>query len=417
MPDERFWTNEIRTTVIERVGHKVWGYLHGYSRQVDYRSILDGLGKLRHGDFDRLVAQRVLLQSKVRRFVEIDGHDLLRALAKSTEIVLQSGHGTLRGPIDWQQTFAMRALLGSLEGPVFVWRSAERRYDLPENRLLKLLIRRLDAACDRVLSGGQDQIRPTSWRRSVVETKGLCAAILAHALMRQVADVEVLAPTAWTRSRNHRIEGYRTAADLLEWLDGAYERQSQINRELLSRDFLVPLDDDTLFELFVLTKLIDALVAEDWRLTSLRTIHGVGGPLFAFKKDDARCYLRYQSVPDQLAESSHYKKLLESASIDPTTRRPDIVVVMSRQDTQWTGLVEVKLSERRQYMLDGIYKVLAYMRDFAQILDQRSGPKAILVTWNGPSYFNRFDDVGLITANQMTAQMRPFVRAALEAIS
>ena len=90
---------------------------------------------------------------------------------------------------------------------------------------------------------------------------------------------------------------------------------------------------------------------------------------------------------------------------------------MSRGERRWTGLIEVKLSESRQYMADGLYKVLAYLRDFAKVLDNQPPPRAMLVTWNGLKHFEPTEDVGLVTANQMTSQMRPFVQAAYQAIA
>jgi hypothetical protein len=68
-------------------------------------------------------------------------------------------------------------------------------------------------------------------------------------------------------------------------------------------------------------------------------------------------------------------------------------------------------------MADGLYKVLAYLRDFAKILDNQPPPRAILVTWNGLKHFDPNEDIGLVTANQMTSQMRPFVQAAYQAIA
>jgi hypothetical protein len=110
--------------------------------------------------------------------------------------------------------------------------------------------------------------------------------------------------------------------------------------------------------------------------------------------------------------------LLQSAEVDQGTRRPDIILEMTRAEKHWMGLIEVKLSRRRQYMADGIYKVLAYLRDFSQLLDAQPPPRALLVTWRGPQYFTPSGDVGMVTAHQnLGSQIRPFVKAALQAVS
>jgi len=189
------------------------------------------------------------------------------------------------------------------------------------------------------------------------------------------------------------------------------------NWQLLAATYLVPLSHDSLFELFVLTKAIQAAESEGWRTVRLRAIGAQRVPVFQLVRQGATCDFYYQHTPDALKESSEYISMFRDTGIPTTVRRPDIVVRMKRGQGTWIGLIEVKRTTSPSYISDGIYKCLGYLRDF-KVIDAQTGPKAALVVWGGVNATFRVpSDVVVLTANGLASHLQPFLAGAFASVS
>ena len=58
--------------------------------------------------------------------------------------------------------------------------------------------------------------------------------------------------------------------------------------------------------------------------------------------------------------------------------RPDVTVVVERGSVRSAVVIEVKLTEDRDYMMQGLHEAIVYRWEYAEQL--RGWPKAILVT-------------------------------------
>jgi hypothetical protein len=249
----------------------------------------------------------------------------------------------------------------------------------------------------------------------------MCEVHLGHVLLRGVSDVVTVDDRAWQRAEGHRNEHYRVAARFLAWLMEVQIHGGEVNRDLLASTFLLPLSEDTLFELFVLTKLLDAMGGEGWALGEVRIMAGGSVPVFGFSRGEHdRAMIYYQHTIEQLVDVSRYLAMFRHRGLPAGVRRPDILVLMKRDEREWIGLIEVKRSRSKSYIADGIYKCLGYLKDFEAVLvEAQPPPRALLVVWGGvPSRgIDPAADVNVLTANRLTQGMRPFVHAAGAALA
>ena len=83
-------------------------------------------------------------------------------------------------------------------------------------------------------------------------------------------------------------------------------------------------------------------------------------------------------------------------------RRPDILVKFTTPYSERRVLIEVKETEDPTYMRDSVYKVLAYLRDFASLWEglAHQKPKAILVFPFGIKPDGPISDVALVSADR-----------------
>lgn len=91
----------------------------------------------------------------------------------------------------------------------------------------------------------------------------------------------------------------------------------------------------------------------------------------------------YQQLPGPLAQNSKYKDLLKKYSLNVRSRLPDIILEIEQNNRINYKIVEIKLTERREYIVDSMYKLLGYLKDFEECITNSNNPKGILIIWNG----------------------------------
>jgi hypothetical protein len=415
---ESLWRPETRIAVVEHLSQSLWSYLNSAAAPTDKHSVLRGLTRLPTSDFDRLVDQRLSTHPRVQHFVQVLAPSILRSISKSTESGLESGWGRVRGRVDWQLTVAARRENGGYAGR-YVWRAPERQYDLPENRLFAFTLREVRATARRAAAG----TRPSStgvgrWRDSAARVALSAEINLGHVVLKNVLALSTLDSRCWQRTWNHRRHEYRSLAAFLTWMQLAQERTSLASRQLMASTYLMPLSNDSVFELFVLMKVLQAAEVEGWQLSQIRAIGALKAPVFRLSRPDATCTIFYQHTPEALKEASDYLEMFRGTGIPTAVRRPDIVIGIHGATSEWLGLVEVKRSSSQSYISDGIYKCLGYLRDFADVVDAQEGPKAVLVAWGGVKPLYRTNnEISVLTANGLARALQPFLRDALKAVS
>jgi hypothetical protein len=321
-------------------------------------------------DYASLVTALLLLGS-VREFLELQLDGLLRSLnheAARTEQVLGPA---LKGNPSWGKTVVSR--VGQRIRPhEFIVHRPERSADLPENQLLKRVLADITEAANLLQSVGES---------GAVAQELLAISSRALAGLRSGSLTNVTLPRNTSaimhaRARRARHVGYSSVESIAllfrEIKDVDRESNWRAAFALLQNDWLEPIDDDDLFELFTL-----ALV-----LKSVEQYSGFGPPIgvalltkgrdwLAKFKQDARIVEVYfdQSPVSRFDCSSEFIAVVSAhVGIPGKAHRPDILV------RAWYGdgvsrvtILECKNSTSADYISESIYKVMGYILDFESL--------------------------------------------------
>ena len=84
-----------------------------------------------------------------------------------------------------------------------------------------------------------------------------------------------------------------------------------------------------------------------------------------------------------MSDANRYSALMDSCGFSRSLRRPDIVVERLYAGGSSCCIIEVKRSSAKQYLLDGVYKLLGYLKDFEECFTGGRGITGMLVGWSG----------------------------------
>lgn len=318
--------------------------------------------------------------------------ELVRRLPARTETVRRDWEGGFQGRLDVRATLPFH-LVG--QRTHFVTRARTRRFDMPENVLVRAVAVRLLGLLERLRRASA--IASVGWGAEL----SACEASLRHTLsatvLREVPDA-VVTPFHEQAAAMGRSPCYALA---LAWYralrDGMDSRDEQTIAQVVAQGALAPLDMPTRFELAVVVRLVHALWSrldgsEPGRWTFHRTLVAAGRREIAdLERDDGthvRVFYNQAWLPAGPSDlgASHY--------FEHTGRlRPDVTVVTtSPEGAEHAVVIEVKLSSDRAYLLQGLHEAHLYRAEYAPLLT--GWPKAILVaSGDVPGEPRRQDDV------------------------
>ena len=343
------------------------------------------LGKLSDGEDDiALVAGIVDLASGgYDDFCTRQLPPLLDSLAneKIDEVALVGP--VLRGNTRWDLTTLGR-LSGRLLPTQFITRLPQRSFALPENALVRWLI--------------EDITKTIAWIEKRIGSKALlpqlasirdgCDEALRHQWFREVAPPRWLDAPMRLAAQRQRLPAYRRAAGLAVRRQG-YQNRDRSARwrhvvELLAVNWLAPLSDDDLFELYALVFVLDVLERDLGLNTPSQ--YGLAAPgrghIALFDNGANKVRVFFDQSPSSVLSYPSYQLAILAAhdGVRGVPRRPDLVVVNDRPDGRFVMFVEVKKTADSGYISDSIYKALGYLSDFRAIWEASpSNPKIVVL--------------------------------------
>jgi hypothetical protein len=280
----------------------------------------------------------------------------------------------VRGRVDWAATVQERLSRGG-DATVFVISRADRHADVPENRVLAYVLRRMSEAGQALGS------------HSEIATRGLEAErLLSNAALASVHIPSQLSGMDRQSLRMSRLPEFREqVAETLAFHDSLFADDLVGLRAALGERIWLPPEADKIFELWVMFVIVESLERDGWRVASLRLIGvSVGSaPTFVLRHGPREIRIAYQAIPSALLQTSRYKRILDAYDIDGSARRPDILLSAPGYGRALHLVVEAKLTEDRDYIVESIYKVLGYLADFETSLEASPIPRAVLVVWGG----------------------------------
>ncbi|MBB5691839.1 hypothetical protein GXW77_08895 [Roseomonas alkaliterrae] len=309
---------------------------------------------------------------------------LLDSLANETAVRQEVIGPALRGAPRWDLTAVARCS-GRLRRDQFVARLPTRSFALPENMVVRWLVGSLSrgvASLERRLGSSGIATRHEVIRRA-------CANALGHEWFRAVPEVAAPSASMLLAAARQRLPAYRVAATLAA-RRAARESGGRAARhlrtlDLLAAEWLEPVSDDEIFELYTLTLVLDVLEHE----------LGLGAPVefglavsgrdhvarFRAPSDEEVLVFFDQSPASVLGVPSRYLGLLDAhEGVSGSPRRPDVTVVRVGRAHRVVALVEAKQSADAGYMSDSVYKAMGYVHDFQALWDEAPGnPKVVVL--------------------------------------
>ncbi len=311
--------------------------------------------------------------------------DLLSNEMLAQEQVIGPG---LRGNPRWDRTILQR-MAGTLSPGHYVSRTSHRSFELPENQLLSWLIDDLR----RTVSIIEQRVGTAALHIDLQTLRNECERARQHHWFSNLSVPLQLTPEMIAAASRHRRPEYRTAAALarrrLEMETSDHHAWWYTIMSLLAVNWLEPVSDDDLFELYVLVLALDLLSDElgfgepiEYGLVTSRRNH-----VALFQDDHSKVRVFFDQAPATiLGIATEYGRVFaHHRGISGGERRPDILVVAESKGETRLVLIEMKKTIDGRYISDSIYKVFAYLYDFRDKGSEDRIAKAVLVVPGGVS--------------------------------
>lgn len=378
------WNKKDRKAVIEYIKPLMYRYFFREAvpnLEVPLREL-----NLSEADLNYLKTVHFLLSPQVENLI-LELPKLIRNLSHSTHKEVVEYRGIIRGRIDWNLTIKERYSQGFNDPSLFICQPTVKMYDLPENQLLKFIlwkIRSLTEAIERSIP--EDLIEPehwNSWMDIIFSRYIKIKNISKNIYFQQISIPRHIKPKMIHKAYRNRNNSYDKVAECYELYEKLFINNDQeALRELIKKQIFEPLNNDKLFEIYVLIKILKILEDSPGELELGLLKPGLNYTARYISENLEICVL-YQKMPFKFMEYSKNKDIFEYYDPNVSLRRPDIILKIYQDDKKFYRLIEVKRTKDRNYIVDSVYKVLGYLNDFEYCFMDTYNPQGILVIWDG----------------------------------
>jgi hypothetical protein len=311
-------------------------------------------------------------------FVSRELPDLIRVLPSRSMVKRRTWEGGYQGRLDVPATLAYR-LAGD---PVhFVTRARRRTFELPENLLVCGVARRLRDLATELRAAGL--LKEAAWGQGILEAKAALDRLLNTTVLKRIPHGPIL-PLHIAAARAARHPTYEAALRWHERIErGVDGDDPKAIAELVASGALSPMDDATRFEIAVTVRLIKTLEIElqrrqpgSWQLRRTLVLPARNEVAVLERTDGMTirfCYNRAVLEPGERDQgAAHYLAI-------KGRMRPDLTMMVERRGLLTRAVVmEMKLSDNRDYLLQGLQEALLYRWEYRRALT--GWPKCILVS-------------------------------------
>jgi hypothetical protein len=361
---------EVRASYLEEIRNYLPAFLRSdASEQHDPVGDVKELLNLEEGDLDRVVAVHGCLDPVLIELGEALSVGI-RAPRTASARLAEAGQ-IVRGPVDWSATVARRSLEG-VDPSRFVVRSARRVFDVPENRALAWVLGRLRTMARLAVGGpvsehlARADAEVVSWVERIARLR---AQVEAASRAEWLVGIKPEVPTqsSVARLKAARSSFYRNqVAPAVETMLKLENPSSEVLVETLSCRFFEPAQDWVVFEVYVALRLAREFEKSSGRPRKARLMVGAGGAPYArYGFDDgSEVSLILQKWP-ATAGTSILREVGRRQGLGSAPSRPDLFIVRTGPDPD-LAVLELKATHRRQYLREGLVKLLGYLGECPQ---------------------------------------------------
>ena len=382
------WDADLKNDILNEISDYLYLYLYKEAKSGNgLTSSITSIKRLKDDDELKLLKKiHFLLSDEVAVFIETS-KKLVRNLSHSTRNHDIISRGMIRGSIDWCKTYEERSKEGFKNGSIFACKTTNKIYDLPENQLLKFLINRIismtkDNAIGEIAPLELKESEKEYWHNDIIKIRRTALKIRRNSRMRDISDVNDIKPQTVRKAFKNKNNQYKAVVDCYLLYRKIFLDDDNLENlmDLINKQILEPLNDNKLYEIYLLFKLIDALPQDNLKLNLLRPESGFIAQSFY---NDKIIRLYYQKLPEGFGKKS--KRSAISDSYDDFgigAGEPDIIVEICENNSKRFRLIEIKNSSRNETLKRGLNEVYAYLKEYEDVplMDKMSG---ILIAFGG----------------------------------
>ncbi|WP_064094125.1 hypothetical protein [Rossellomorea aquimaris] len=371
---------------------------------------------LQISQLEQLLQIHFLLKDEVKQFVR-ELPILIRRIKTSTTEKQNTYHGQIKGQINWPKTINDRIARNAKDKTIFGVKERNREYAIKENLVLLEVIQTLyDILYKKIDS---DYYKRYTWFQDWNRLKPIVNYMLTKNiyLSRIQSDKAKVTDRMILDTLKHRNPLYRNAASILQQYRKVLScEMNQLEiQQLLRETFVYPQEEDVLFELYWVVKLIE----QNNKNAHLQMIDGRNNLLAHWSDKDflykmyhdssGSSQIRFNITTNEVSLHEHPFIRRKLGSMERAERfaneffgkglntstywsgRPDILVEVYDKGTKKLKKVfigEVKHTSRREYAITGLRELVDYISfikdETNQYMDQNNGVevRGILFTDN-----------------------------------
>jgi hypothetical protein len=347
---------------------------------------LKNLTGLTDEELNHLKTIHFLLSEEVDELIK-ELPKLLRNLSHSTHKELVECRGIIRGRIDWNMTFKERYSQGFNDPSLFICQPSTKMYDLPENQLLNYILWKIRSLSENINLKVTEELLDADewkdWQDKIVTRYLKVKKISKNVYFQQISMPRSIKPKTVQKAYRHRNQSYDKVAESYELYEKLFiSNDQEVLRKLIESQIFEPLNNDKLFEIYVLIKILNLLKKYPGELE-----FGLLQPGTDYTARYLSNYLEicifYQKMPLRFIDCSKHKEIFKFYDPNVSLRRPDIMLKIQTDNKKYYRIVEVKRTNDRNFIVDSVYKVLGYLNDFEGCLKATTNPQGVLVIWDG----------------------------------
>ncbi|MCD8486225.1 MAG: hypothetical protein LRZ84_05640 [Desertifilum sp.] len=282
--------------------------------------------------------------------------------------------------------------LNQKDPSLFVTTISNKTYNTPEVQSLKYLLELIKNLCTEILSNYShiqssfDENKAKKWKNLILNLSNKTRALLKHILFTNVEELQSISGQVLQKIRVTRNTDFYCIYQCLTLYQNLLIKNSLTAlQDCLLQGILKPISQDTLYEIYILFLTMFSLENSGWARRKIRLIGHGKDSIASYELENKTLNIYYQSLPQKFIKNSLYLDLLKQFNIRTRHRQPDIVFEIISSQSRFK-IIEIKRTQNKQYMVDSVYKVLGYLKDFEDCFEIESFPHSIIVIWKGIEY-------------------------------